>query len=80
MKKPKVVSVGGQPVLQGQFCNENVFVASGYDRTPLAFKDKGNGFESVGTLDAGKNKVKKALVKRNAFGGQQVFFENEEVA
>lgn len=39
--KPQVVPVGGTPILCGQFVKGNVYVGSGYDKSPLVFKNDG---------------------------------------
>jgi hypothetical protein len=56
-KKPKgsKLTYTGAPILTGCFINENTYIGSGYDKTPILFK-KSDDWKFVKMLDDGVSK------------------------
>lgn len=69
---------GNHPLSTGTFVKDDVFVGSGYDKTPLVFKATGDQWALNGSLDKGFNEEKKSAIKSNAFDGQTTLFGDAE--
>ena len=74
--KPKGTKVTyiGAPIVTGCFTNENTFVGSGYDKTPILFQKSGD-WKFIKMLDDGVSKTKTSKIGKDAFGGKSVFFD-----
>ena len=79
--KSKRVNYMGNPILNGVFISENVYVGSGFDQVPLIFKTTdGENWTFEGSLDPGYGKVKESKINTDAFGGKTAFFDGFELS
>ena len=75
--KSKRVTYKGNPILNGCFVSENVYVGCGYDQVPLIFKSAdGENWTFEGSLDPGYGKYKESKIQTDVFGGKTAFYND----
>lgn len=79
--KSKRVTYKGNPILNGIFVSDKVYVGCGYDQVPLIFKSAdGDNWTFEGSLDPGYGKEKESKITTDVFGGKTAFFDGYELS